>query len=120
MIEISFPNSSASEANILAQRLRLALLSNDVPDAQLAIAKERSETMDGGTMLLLAEYATLALHAVACAKAIWEICTSTRSHLRIRTPRGIFEIEPSEIAVDHLQKILSAFSTESRVLSGDH
>jgi hypothetical protein len=57
MIEIGFPDESASEASVLAQELAQSLRLEGVVDADLNLIKERPETMDLGTALVIADLA---------------------------------------------------------------
>lgn len=105
MIEIAFPNKSAAEAGKLAQQLRAELIRGGFDANALSIDREDPEAQDAGTILHIG---LVTFEAIALAKTLYEICIPASSTIRIKTPRGKFEVEPNELDGDFLRKFLLA------------
>jgi|GEM_PF-2118121 hypothetical protein len=114
--KISFPGKSAAEAGVLAQELRLALLRAGADPGKVEIVKERTDTMDLGSVVELAfgalPVASLEgfhniLTAAECALILYEICQKARSGILIRTPREEFKLGEEELSTGPLESIFS-------------
>jgi hypothetical protein len=114
--EISFPDRPAAEAGVLAQELRLALLRGGVDPNKVEIIKERSDTMDLGSVVQIAldayrasgpmlEHVMPALTALHCARCLYEICVPARSGLIIKN-RHTIKLGAGEIEIERLKQIL--------------
>jgi hypothetical protein len=123
--EISFPDRPVDEAGVLAQELRLALLRSGADPERLSIIKERADTMDIGSVVQIVfdayhtsgpmlEHVMPALTAIHCARVLYEICAPAHSGIRVKTPRGTYELSEREISLERLKEVLVAAENKER------
>jgi hypothetical protein len=120
MLEITFPTSTAAEANVLARRLRTEFADAGVPADRLELRRTDSENMDVGALLQIAPYALDALAVVAghtFAEVIFHFARRNRSGIRIKSPFGQFDVnsdkeDPERIA-EFLHRMAELFHGRS-------
>jgi hypothetical protein len=122
-IEISFPGKELGDSTQLARELRDKLRGDGVPDAALSIMRERTDTMDLGTVLHLAlQYvehvttpATLMVEMATITYNVYELCFREHCGLKVKVGGHILEFGPGEIELEKLRTVLDeAFNAANR------
>jgi hypothetical protein len=123
--EISFPDQPAAEAGVLAQELRLALLRGGVDPNKVEIIKERSDTMDLGSVVTmdLSSVVTIAGAIAGAVAAPIEVAHLTRilyetcrpaPCIRFKMPNGTdIKVRPShDLLFESVKKIIDAAGSD--------
>jgi hypothetical protein len=60
------------------------------------------------------EHVVPALTAIHCARVLYEICAPAHSGIRVKTPRGTYELSEREISLERLKEVLVAAENKER------
>ncbi len=114
-IEISFPGKALDESTQLTRELRDKLRGEGVPDGALSIVRERTDTMDLGSVLhLVLQYAehvttpaSLMIELATITYNIYELCFREHCGLKVKVGNQALEFGPGEIEVEKLRVVLN-------------
>ena len=107
-IQFTFPDADSAVAGQLAQELRASLRDEGAPAESLTLTRERADSMDVGTALLLGAgllfehiTATMVVHCII------DLCTRNNQSVSISTAAGSHKFGPGIIDREKLRSVVT-------------